>query len=122
MQAGVGSELAVNDAESPPLPPPASSPMTPTDSPMSAPPSPKLAASDERDAVEVTLKRMLERGKLPAATETAEPAATPKKKRSQWQERLPRHRLQWQERLSRQRLRSPIASRPAFRGKLHEIK
>ena len=49
---------------------------------MSAPPSPKLAASDdERDAVQVTLKRMLERDKLPAPATPAAPEApaAPKK-------------------------------------------
>ena len=97
--AGAGGALVGKAAESthmtsyPPLPPPA-------DSPMSAPPSPKLAASDERDAVEVTLKRMLERGKSPAATETVESAAaagpaTPMKKpaasckkNSKWQKKV----------------------------------
>ena len=49
--------------------------------PMSAPPSPKLAASDERDAVQVTLKRMLERDKLPAPATPVLPEAqaAPKK-------------------------------------------
>ena len=67
-----------------PKPPPP--PLPPADiqvtSPMSAPPSPKLAASDdERDAVQVTLKRMLERDKLPAPATPAAPEApaAPKK-------------------------------------------
>ena len=75
--AGAGSALAENAAGStpmtpPPLPPPAASPAA---SPRSAPPSPKLATSDARDAVEVTLQRMLARSKLPAATAPAHPAA-----------------------------------------------
>ena len=70
--AGAQSELAGTAAGMTPPPP-----RPPIDidvsSPMSAPPSPKLAASDGRDAVEVTLKRMLERDKAPK--ETAEPEA-----------------------------------------------
>ena len=49
--------------------------------PMSAPPSPKLAASDERDAMQVTMKRMLERDKPPAPATPVLPEAqaAPKK-------------------------------------------
>ena len=78
--AGAGSALA-GDADSTPMTPPQlrSPADTPAASQRSAPPSPKLATSDGRDAVELTLQRMLARSKRPAAAAT-EPAHTASKK------------------------------------------
>ena len=77
--AGAQSQLAGTAAGSTHMTSP--QPLPPIDidvsSPMSAPPSPKLAASDGRDAVEVTLKRMLERDKAPKETAEPEAPATP---------------------------------------------
>ena len=72
--AGAGSVLALTDS----TPPPPVASAAETEAPPSPilPLNPKLAVSDERDAVNETLKRMLARGKLPAEpAESAAPAA-----------------------------------------------
>ena len=75
--AGGAGSVRAGDAVSTPMTP-RSSADSPAASPRKAPPSPKLATSDERDAVGLTLQRMLARSKLPAAA--AAPAHTASKK------------------------------------------